>query len=186
MTDQKRRIAMKRLKIIVVLSILGAMLLAMTAIGPASADKPDHWTDFSAFDFTYENCEQNGETVVIPGHLEETYSNTVFFDKDGNLTKGIFHARGTATLTYNGHILTMQDTMNDTYTWPSETETIIKITGSVWFGTLPGHGPVVGSAGNLTLRQTCSEDDCDTETIKFSGMDFTDVDAICNYMLYGE
>jgi len=180
---------MKRLNYMVALSILVALILAMVAIVPASADKPVKWTDVSAFDFTYENCVQNGEPVIIPGHLEEIYSNTAFFDMDGNLTKVFSHARGTATLTYNGHILTMQDTMNNTITWPSETETIIKITGSQWFGTLPGHGPVVGIAGNLTILQTCPLEgggDCQSETIKFSGMDFTNVEAICNYMLYGK
>lgn len=100
---------MKRLSIVVVLSLLGALIVAMVTVAPASADKPAHWTDFTEFDWTYENCVMDGEPVIIPGHLKEYYYLTGFFDKNGDLTKIAILSRGIATLTYNGHTLTMHD-----------------------------------------------------------------------------
>lgn len=181
---------MKRQKYLTILSILAALILSLVVFVPVSADRPEYWTFSVAFDWTFDQCVQEGEPVIIPGYLEETYYNTVFFDNNGIATYSLDHARGTATLTYNGRTLTMHDVLNHTYTWPSDTQTIIKLTGSDWIGTVPGHGPVVGIAGNHTRLETCHmEGDelvCDTEMLKFSGMDFTDYEAVCNYLLYGE
>ncbi len=77
---------MNRLNVMVVLSILAALVLTLVAVIPASAVTPAHWTDSTEFDWTYEDCVQDGEPVIIPGHLKENYYLTGYFDKNGDLT----------------------------------------------------------------------------------------------------
>ncbi len=179
---------MKRLKIMVVIGILGAFGLAMVAIGSASAGRPVQSTDYADFDWTFEECVQNGEPVIIPGHLTNVFTLTVFFDHDGNPTSWFGRELGTATLTYNGRTFTMHNAFESTGTWPDDNQTLMEERGIIWLGTVPGHGPIVGIAGKQTSLETCTPDgeDCETELIEFSGIDFTDYEALCNYMLYGE
>ncbi len=171
---------MKKLKSIRVFYILVALLLAMVTIAPVTANQPEHFSSVLILDDIYSNCGPD-----MPIHLEETYEGYAYFNQDGESTMFINHVFGTAALTYNGHTLTMNDRLE---TKSTVNGTVMEVRGAEWIGTVPGHGAIVGIVGNQTSQLVCKSKhkDCEWEVIKFSGMEFTDQEAICNYMLYGE
>ncbi len=180
---------MKRQKILLVISILVVLVLATTAAGPVRAYDVTTYTWTDDFYWAYEGCTVGHKTVSIPGHLTETYYWTDFSDQNGSV-KAILHTRGTAYLTYNGRTFNMVDMHNGTFTWPSDMQTFYTVTGNEWLGAVPGHGIIIGIAGNQLRVETCYEKGkktiCNTETTEFSGITFTDYAALCNYLLYGE
>ena len=181
---------MKRLNYLVVLSILGALIMAMVAIVSASADAPEHSKFFWEGDFNYTECGPN-----IPIHVDLQYEYTLFKDKNGEAYGDAYHYGGSKiTFTYNGHTLTLHGASQERWTWIfySETYTLTlgKISGASWIGTIPGHGPVWGTVGMQDFLETCTgqgEDQiCQNEYYHWSGMEFFDQEAVCNYLLNGK
>jgi hypothetical protein len=57
------RIAMKRRKFLTVISILAALILALIAVIPASADAPDNYTDYVADHWVY-HCDEGFDITL--------------------------------------------------------------------------------------------------------------------------
>jgi hypothetical protein len=181
----ERRIAMKKLNYLIILSILVALILAMVAIVPAGAGKPGHYLDRWTLDFDYNDCG-----FTIPNtHLEAKEVVTNFYNVYGIPWETSVHYGGTTwTMTYNGHTLVWRDVENSFGIEISPTETLITNKGLNWSVIVPGHGFAYATIGKIVLIQTCPEDgdECTLEPIEFSGFNINDLDTVCNYMLNGK
>jgi hypothetical protein len=172
---------MKRLNYLVVTSILGALIVAMVAIVPASANKPMHDKGFFEGDSIFTGCE-----FEIPAHFDGHFEYIEWPDY------GVLHLLGNQlTLSYNGHTLTLHESINNRADWITFYDARLEIRGADFIGTLPGHGIVTGTAGKQVYLETCDwgpDGDwvCEYELLDFSGMVFDEPGAICNYLLNGK
>jgi hypothetical protein len=176
---------MKRLKYIVILSILGVFLLAMVAIVPARADKPVRYE----IDTTFNECG-----IELPLHLEESVQLPFKCNPATELcgyTEHLTNSITTLTNPDNGRTLTFRGASSTRYTWINWYETLIEFRGVRFMGTIPGYGPVFGNPGRLVTYETCTGEYpdnwlCEQEILQDSGPTFDDIETICNYMLNGE
>jgi hypothetical protein len=159
--------------------------LAMVAILPASADKPVCSENVVKVDFTYSNCRPD-----MPDHLEETIVLTMFFNRYGGDRRGFDHEKGTATLIYNSHTLTIHLSTTSTWDWIYWYDAIITVRGAEWKGTLPGYGAGIGTVGKQEIQDACHDEDsewvCEDTLLHLSGMNYYDQEAICDYLLNGK
>jgi hypothetical protein len=74
-------------------------------------------------------------------------------------------------------------------TWLNEGEEICRFSGADFLGTLPGYGPVFGVVQRIVWYEAgCREENgewvCDKyELLHWSGMEFWDEEAVCNYLV---
>jgi hypothetical protein len=176
---------MKRRNHIVVLSILGALILAMVAIVPASADGPVIEKGNFEFDYTYEGCPFD-----IPAHIKAKYEYNQWYDQDGILVKQTWHWGGTeVTVTYNDHTVIAHESENYTDIWYNTGVTMTIRNGAIWVIHIPGYGFVSGFAGRDAWVEGCYWTNsgkyvCDWS--HWSGIEINEQDVFCNYMLNGK
>jgi hypothetical protein len=174
---------MKRLNYLVGLSILGALILAVFAFAPASADPPVIDRYVLDFDFYEESCG-----FPIPAHLYGKAATITYFDKDGEL-RGGFNTNGgmSATLTWNGHTLTFHNVENSRWRLVGDGSWIEQMTGLSWGVSVPGYGRAITYMGNFTVACHLEGEEhvCD-EVLKDAGKGFEHIDAVCNYMINGK
>jgi hypothetical protein len=174
---------MNRLNYLVGISILGALILAVFAFAPASADPPVIDRYVLDFDFDEESCG-----FPIPAHLYGKETTKLFFDKDGLPRAGVdSYGDLSATETWNGHTLTWHDAEHSRWRAVGEGLYTVEFTGLVWGVSVPGYGRAVASTGRLVLgcHQEGEDVICD-EPIHYAGMYVEDIDAVCNYMINGK
>jgi hypothetical protein len=179
---------MKSLNYIVVLSILAALILAMVAIVPAIADKPDHRINILEDEWYSYMCD---DEIPILTHQEGKCVQNYFYDRYGEDRADTYHCGGTTlTYTYNDHTLTLYASENYHWDWITWYDAIVEIKGASYIGTLPGHGVVKGTLGKQVWLETCHEEGedwvCDYELLDISGMVFNDQEAVCDYLLNGK
>ncbi len=178
---------MKRVSYLVALSLLAALILGMIAIVPASAEAPYQDKGGYELDFIFGDCGFD-----VPGHMVVKINNAVFFDQFGEPHSASSRLGGsTATLTYNDHTMVLHNTENVRVEWITFNDAIYHTTGTVWIGTLPGHGAVFGTIGHQTVLETCDFDEemnwvCEYTPLHFSGVAFNDLEAVCEYFLTGK
>lgn len=181
---------MNRLSYLVILGILGMLILAMVASIPARADAPVHpvhikyaWTD----DFPVDICD-----VTMTGHTETKLEYIIYCDRNDTCRGDNYHYNEYFTLTYGDHSFTMRHAGLFGCTWLTVGEPVDEIcreSGGMYIGTLPGYGVVSGSAGRTDWYETGCRDVngewvCETfEYLHQSGIEFWDLEPICNYML---
>jgi len=177
---------MKRQNYLIVWSILAALILALVAIVPASADPPERyrfplWGDgtYTCYDTEltwHEELWIQGFTACNPG------------SELCGATEHVFRDTFTLTNPNNGRTLILHGGQLTRVTWINWYETLIEVTGARFMGTIPGYGPVYGSPGRHVYYETCQGEDpedwvCEQETLFDSGPTFDDPEAICNYMV---
>jgi hypothetical protein len=176
---------MKRLNYWVVLRILGALILALVAVVPASADKPIHNIAIFEDDWITYMCD-----VEIQTHQEGKYVQNYFFGRDGGDRADTWHLEETLTYTYDDRTLTLHNSENYHWDWITWYDAIVEVKGASYIGTLPGYGVVTGTVGKQVWLEACHEEGpdwvCEYTLLDVSGMIFDDQEAVCNYMLYGE
>jgi hypothetical protein len=100
---------------------------------------------------------------------------------DANLKQEIFaqgHPEKVLKLHFHGPII-IQDLNEDGTTW------IEKWIGQFQQIIVPGYGVVYGRAGNVTVKYTCGEEDCEVEVLKDAGLRLYDpegIEAVCDYL----
>jgi hypothetical protein len=184
---------MKRLNYLVILGALAALILAMVAIVPASADRPDHNMAIWEADWNSYMC---GAGIPIPTHLEGKFVNIYFYDRYGGDRADTYHYGGTTvTYTYDDRTLTLHDSENYHWDWIDWYDAIVEIKGASYIGTIPGHGVVWGTVGKQVWLEHCYDawDEngnwywkCDYSLQDVSGVVFSDLGTVCNYLLNGE
>ena len=186
---------MKRSKYLTVLSILAALILALVAVVPASADKPVHetfrWDSWSALPA---DDEENMCGVELTVHTLGKLVYLMWLDKNGEPYGDTYHPEAKITYILNDHEVTFQVAQNLRYTWLSSGQTsyqnLVQISGATAIATIPGHGVVYGTLGRQVLLETChlegTEWVCVEENYREPGMVFNDPETVCNYLLYGE
>jgi hypothetical protein len=172
---------MKRLNYLVVLSILGALIVAMVAIVPASADAWKHTKSVWSDDYTENICN-----VPMQLHHEGKLEYIIFCDRNGECSGDGYHFNDYLTITYEDRSFTLHYATGERYTWPGGEQTIGRISGAKWVGSLPGYGVVWGEAGRDVWWEACPYEGCDYISLHWSGMTFYDYEAVCNYMLNGK
>lgn len=87
----------------------------------------------------------------ITGHLEGTITVTDFADQDDTFVREITLFRGTQTFSGNNRSITGQTSQQITTAMRPDGSFTVAFMGIDSLFTLPGSGPVVGSAGRLKL-----------------------------------
>ncbi len=170
---------MKRLHYLVGLSILAALLLALVVIMPGSADTPQHTKYYWSEDTTETICD-----VPMNVHHEGKLEYTMFCNQD-ECTGDHYAFNDNMTLTYLDRSLNLHLANAELYSWPTEEQTIGRISGARWIGTVPGYGAVWGEAGRVVFWEACPYEGCDFIILHWSGVVFSNYEAICTYMLNG-
>jgi hypothetical protein len=180
---------MNRLKVLSVLGVLAALLLAMVVILPARADPPEiireHWT----FDGTIDVCGPE-----LPWHEEVNFSTMEHCTRGGDICGANTHYnKGKLTLSNpdTGYSLTFYGASNERVVWINWYDAIYEITGNRYMVTVPGYGPIWGTPGREIVYETCEGEwpdtwVCEYETLFFAGPSFDDLEAVCEYLLTGE
>ncbi len=178
---------MKRMRYIVALSVLAALLLGMIAIVPASAEAPFQDKETFEYDFIYGDCGFD-----VPSHMVMNFHQIYYFNRFGDPRSDSYHVVGSmATLTYNNHTLFMHNSQNTRIEWITFYDAIYQITGIMWIGAVPGHGVVTGTMGRQTVLESCNYDEemnwvCEYTPLHLSGIAFSDQEAVCEYLLTGK
>jgi hypothetical protein len=164
---------------------LGALIVAMVAIVPASADAPSHTKLRYQQDFPMNYCG-----VEMQAHMDVKTNEFLYFDRYGGDRAYAIHWGGsTFYMTYNGRTLTMHVSDTERTDWITWYDAIITIRGAQLVGTLPGHGIVVGIIGRQEILETCHDEGndwvCDYQLLHISGLNFIDEPAVCDYFLNG-
>ena len=173
----------------IVSGILWALIFMVVAIMPANANAPVHVRD--TWDFDYIDTDSCGFPLAV--HIDLATNFMVWSDKDGNWLVDKLTGVSRASFTYEGRIVRLLENEITTVTYVDSHDGILEIKiqcpGMEWKGSVPGHGAVVGSAGNQVWTETCQQDDqgewqCNLkEILHWSGMDFGDPTVVCNYLL---
>jgi hypothetical protein len=172
---------MKRRKFLAILSILVALILALVAIVPASAGTPVHTKSVWSDDYTENICG-----VPMDVHHEGKLEYIIYCNKDGECRGDSYHFNDYFTYTYEGRSFTVHYATGELYSWPGGEQSICRISGAKWIGTLPGHGVVWGEATRDVWWELCPYEGCERVTLHWSGMVFYNPEPICDYMLNGE
>ena len=155
----KRRIDMKAQYRKIVPGILWALIFMVVAIMPASANAPVHVRD--TWDFDYIDTDSCGFPLAV--HIDLATNFMVWSDKDGNWLVDKLTGVSRASLTYEGRIVRLLENEITTVTYVDSHDGILEIKiqcpGMEWKGSVPGHGAVLGSAGNQVWTETCQQDD---------------------------
>jgi hypothetical protein len=145
---------MKRIRIFLRLGIVATLVLALMPVTTALADAPirittpefDNSVDYFDYGFT---C--GGEPVHIIEHDWGTITLVVHFDKNGQpkLEHDSYLGQAHATLTANGKTVAFKINGPGNIRYNFDGTGIYFSLGTAHLLTLPGYGPVFGSAGQV-------------------------------------
>jgi hypothetical protein len=177
---------MKRLNYLLAGSILVALVLALVAFFPASADKPPVERSHFEEDFVVDLCG-----VEIPGHYDGVLKYTGLCDDKRHSCGEVALWKENWTLNYNGREVNVHGSTRYRTTWLNWYDALYETNGSSYHGTIPGYGVVSGWSGKQVIYETCEGDwpdtwECEYEVLHEPGMEFYDFEAICDYFLNGD
>jgi hypothetical protein len=176
------RTAKKRLNYLRTLFIFSIILLSFAPFTVASAGAPVH----TLFVF-----EESGPLLDNPCDFEINYYAELrvvallWYDEDGNLTKEVYNWAGSKdTVFTTANSLTLRRGGQISFTYISDTETIIKVTGNNWTATIPGYGIITGSVGMTEVREFYNPvtGEWESELIKQGGLTFDEPEVFCQYL----
>jgi hypothetical protein len=166
---------MKNLRIIL---ILMALMLSIAPFSLVAADAPvqevyaweeSGFIDPSPCDFPVEYSAQIKLVVVQ------------WLDEDGNVTEEIINWAGSKdTIFTSANSIVLRRGGQIKFDYLSDTQTLIKVTGNNWTGSIPGYGLVAGSVG---LSVVLVDEETGEETVlKEAVHTFEDAEAVCAYL----
>lgn len=145
---------MKRIKILLSLGVVAALILALMPATTTFADAPVIVTtpefDYSFDYYPYSTC--GGQPVHIIERNWGTWTFIVHFDKDGlpKLEHDSYLGQAHATLTANGKTVAYKINGPFNIRYDSDGTGTSFSLGTAHLLTLPGYGPVFGSAGQVS------------------------------------
>ena len=184
---------MKRSKYLTVLSILAALILALVAVVPASADKPVHETNTWDVEGVWSGEEEDNFCGVdLNVHQEGKMEYFVWFDRNGEPYADTQHAENKVTFWIDPERkVDFHYAFQWRWTWLPNGQGLSQVSGVWHLATIPGLGVVFGTLGRQEWLETCyyneeGEEVCGEDFSHLPGMVFNDPETVCNYLINGE
>ena len=128
-----------------------AFIAALLAPVPAGAAEPTHQS--IAMSQTFPAPVLSGACgFAVTGHLEGTMTVTDLVDRQGNFVREITLFHLVQSFGANGHVITGRTSQQITTATRPDGSLTVAFMGTDSLFTLPGSGPVIGSAGRLELH----------------------------------